>query len=82
MFFRLTRFGTWRLNLVIRLGSFWIGVHRSSAYDSYCIALLPCIVLQFINNDTVPLDCKTGEVLHERNKSKANQKTSNDDLWY
>jgi len=61
MFFRLTRVGDWRLNLVLRLGSFWVGVHRSSAYDSICIAVLPCVVLQFIKNDSVPLDCKVGE---------------------
>ena len=62
MFFRLHKFKSgWYLNLVLRLGSFWVGVHRSSAYDSYCVAPIPCVVFQFINNDSAPLDCKVGE---------------------
>ena len=48
----------WHVNLVIRLGSFWVGLHRSSAHDSYCVAFLPCIVLQWTLKEEMPIDCK------------------------
>lgn len=62
MFKRLASFyirkDMWYLNLVVRWSSFWIGLHRSSAGDSYCLALLPCIVLQWTNDPLKPKDCR------------------------
>ena len=37
----------WNIELVVRLGSFWVGVHYSSQYQSYCVALIPCVVFRF-----------------------------------
>ena len=34
------------IDLIIRLGSFWIGIHHSKRNQSWCIALIPCIVIR------------------------------------
>ena len=40
------RINDWYIDLVTRLGSFWVGVHYSSNYQAYCISPLPCITLR------------------------------------
>jgi hypothetical protein len=35
----------WFADLVLRLGSFWVGVHWNKR--RICIALIPCVVLKF-----------------------------------
>lgn len=37
---------TWNIQFLPRLGSFWVGVHYSKLYQSYCIALVPCLVIR------------------------------------
>ena len=37
---------TWHINFILRLESFWIGVHYSFRNQSYCIGLLPCVILR------------------------------------
>ena len=82
MFWRLRRFGEWRLNLVLRLGSFWLGVHYSKSYGSFCIAPLPCVVFQFIKNDSVPADCKVIGEGYAWEKGEIDKKSSKEHLWY
>jgi hypothetical protein len=36
----------YHVDLIFRLGSFWIGAHHSPKYKSVCIALMPCVVLR------------------------------------
>jgi hypothetical protein len=45
------------VDLVIRLGSFWIGVHYSDRFQSYCVALFPCVVVR-IGKTPYVMDCK------------------------
>lgn len=42
----LGKIGDWRFDVVIRWGSFWVGVHKSRRYESYCIAFIPFVVLR------------------------------------
>lgn len=36
----------WNVQFIARWGSFWVGCHYSSRYQSYCIALIPCVVFR------------------------------------
>lgn len=45
MTYKLFR-GKWNGDLVMRLGSFWMGVHYSKNYEAYCISLLPCVTFR------------------------------------
>jgi hypothetical protein len=47
------------VDLIIRWGSAWVGVHYSSRFESYCIAPLPCIVLR-VGRTEYKQDCKAG----------------------
>jgi hypothetical protein len=40
-----------RWGFLARLGSFWIGMHYSSAEKRYCINFVPCITLWIIKKD-------------------------------
>lgn len=35
------------IDLVLRSGSMWMGVHYSKNSDSYCVTLIPCITIRF-----------------------------------
>lgn len=43
----------WKVDFLPRFGSFWIGVHYSSNYQSYCIAIIPCLVIRIGKTDYV-----------------------------
>ena len=43
----------WNVQLIIRLGSLWMGCHYSSRYTSFCIALIPCVVVRIGKSDYV-----------------------------
>ena len=53
----LGKVNKWNIDLVIRLGSFWWGVHYSDAYKSFCVALIPCVVLRVGKTPYVPRGC-------------------------
>lgn len=41
---------------LIRLESFWIGIHYSKACKRYCINILPCFTIWFILKDGLCVD--------------------------
>lgn len=47
------------VDLIVRLGSLWVGVHYSERFESYCIAVLPCVVLR-VGKTEYKQDCKAG----------------------
>lgn len=48
----------WNVELVVRLGSFWVGCHYSSINQSYCVALIPCVVVRFGKTNYFPTERK------------------------
>ncbi len=45
------------VDLIVRWGSMWVGVHYSERFESYCIALIPCVVLR-VGRTEYKQDCK------------------------
>jgi hypothetical protein len=43
--------GKWKGDLVLRLGSLWVGVHHSPRYECYCITPFPCITFRIGKTD-------------------------------
>lgn len=43
---QIVKTNNWYIDFIPRLGSFWLGVHYSNTYKSYCIALIPCLILR------------------------------------
>ena len=42
------------VDLVVRWGSFWIGAHYSPRNQSWCIALIPCVVIRLGRTEYQP----------------------------
>lgn len=54
---------TWNVQLIVRLGSFWVGAHYSNNYQSWCIALIPCVVFR-IGKTEYKHDAALGDKCH------------------
>ncbi len=40
-----------RYGVILRLNSFWIGLHYSQFNKRYCLNILPCIIIWWIKKD-------------------------------
>lgn len=39
---------TYKIGMLFRLGSFWVGVHVSPLHNRVCINLVPCVTLWIV----------------------------------
>jgi hypothetical protein len=51
---KLFKFREWFVHFIFRIGSFWMGIHYSKKNQSYCIAVLPCVVVRIGKTDYSP----------------------------
>ena len=59
MYVKLFKGCVWNIHLIFRLGSCWIGCHYSNNQKSYCIALIPCVIIRIAKTQyTHDGDCK------------------------
>lgn len=42
---------TYKVRILFRLASFWIGIHYSKSCKRWCINLIPCVTLWITTND-------------------------------
>lgn len=51
-----TKQKTWYFDVIFRLESFWVGCHYSYQHKSFCVGLLPCVIIRIAKTPYVADD--------------------------